>query len=84
MIIRAMVLSVALLALGSTARAAETQNLLRKVSCSVVRYYVSRYSASAAESWARSHGATEAQIETARHCLKLPSQGIEAARLNGP
>jgi len=36
----------------------------------MVRIYVARYSASTAEIWARSHGATEAQIEAARECLK--------------
>jgi hypothetical protein len=49
--------------------AGETSTLRHRVSCSVVRFYVARYSAGAAESWARSHGATEAEIETARHCL---------------
>lgn len=35
----------------------------------VVRYYVAKYSAAAAETWARSKGATEAEIEVARRCL---------------
>jgi hypothetical protein len=83
MIVRTIMLSAALLALGPDAQAGEASRLLHKVSCSVVRYYVSRYSATAAESWARSHGATDAQIEAARHCLKLPAQDIEAARLSG-
>jgi hypothetical protein len=42
-----------------------------RASCTVVRYYVAKYTAVAAESWARSKGATEAEIETARHCLKV-------------
>ena len=51
------------------------------MSCSVVRFYVAKYSASAAESYARSHGATDAQIEAARRCLKdAPTQTAEAAR----
>jgi hypothetical protein len=51
------------------------------MSCSVVRFYVAKYSASAAESYARSHGATDAQIEAARRCLKdAPTQTVEAAR----
>jgi hypothetical protein len=41
----------------------------RRVSCSMVRFYVARYSASAAEMWARSHGATDAEIAAARRCL---------------
>ena len=40
-------------------------------SCTVVCYYAAKYTVAAAESWARSKGATEAEIETARHCLKL-------------
>jgi hypothetical protein len=50
--------------------AGEQSGLVHRASCTVVRYYVARYSAPAAEAWARSHGATEAEIETARHCLK--------------
>jgi hypothetical protein len=42
-----------------------------RASCTVVRYYVAKYTVAAAESWARSKGATEAEIETARHCLKV-------------
>ena len=52
---------------------------MQRISCSVVRFYVARYSASAAESYARSHGATEAQIETARRCLREePARRAEA------
>jgi hypothetical protein len=43
---------------------------LHQMSCTVVRFYVARYSAPAAETWARSKGATEAEIILARHCLK--------------
>lgn len=54
----------------STAMAAHGQHgLVHRVSCTVVRYYVAKYSASTAEMWARSHGATESQIEAARRCL---------------
>jgi hypothetical protein len=42
-----------------------------RASCTVVRYYVAKYTVGAAESWARSKGATEAEIEAARHCLKV-------------
>ena len=52
------------------AEASEHSGLFHRASCSVVRFYVAKYSAEAAESWARSHGATEAEIETARHCLQ--------------
>jgi hypothetical protein len=54
------------LGLASQAQASE----LHRISCAVVRYYVAKYSAAAAETWARSKGATDAEIEVARHCLK--------------
>jgi hypothetical protein len=40
-----------------------------RFSCSLVRLYVAKYNLPAAETWARSHGATDVEIETARHCL---------------
>ena len=48
---------------------ASAEGLFHRASCSVVRYYVAKYSASMAEAWARSKGATEAEIESARRCL---------------
>jgi hypothetical protein len=69
------------LGLAPQAQAAERSGLLHRASCTVVRFYVAKYSASAAEMWARSHGATEAEIEAARHCLKdAPAQTAQAAR----
>ena len=53
----------------STARAGEASRLVHRASCSLVRYYVTKYSASAAETWARSEGATDAEIQTARRCI---------------
>jgi len=52
------------------AQAAEHSGLSHRASCTVVRFYVARYSAEAAETWARSRGATEGEIESARHCLQ--------------
>jgi hypothetical protein len=43
---------------------------LRRMSCTLVRFYVAKYSAPAAEQYARSKGATDAEIELARHCIK--------------
>jgi hypothetical protein len=55
--------------------------IAHRASCTVVRYYVAKYSASAAEMWARSHGATDSQIEAARHCLAgAPAQTAQATR----
>jgi hypothetical protein len=42
---------------------------LSKVSCDVIRYYVAKYDATTAATWARKNGATDAQIDTARRCL---------------
>ena len=54
--------------------------ILHRMSCTMVpEIYVARYSASTAEMWARSHGATEAQIEAARECLKVtPDETAQA------
>ena len=57
----------ALIALSQPATAGVP--LFGHVSCTVVRFYVAKYSEAAAEKWARSHGANDAEIETARHCL---------------
>jgi hypothetical protein len=63
------------LGLAPQVEAAERSELVHRASCTVVRYYVAKYTASAAEAWARSKGATQAEIEAARHCLKdAPAQ----------
>jgi hypothetical protein len=49
--------------LAPGAEAAEHSGLIRRASCAVVRFYVAKYSAYAAEMWARSHGASDAEIE---------------------
>lgn len=65
--------------LATQVEAAEKSGLIRRASCSVVRFYVAKFSAYAAEAWARSHGASEAEIESARHCLRdAPSQTARA------
>ena len=67
--LRACFIVAVLLGSSQIVEAAE-QSVLRRVSCSVVRFYVAKYSAGAAEAWARSKGASEAEIESARRCLK--------------
>ncbi|MGH6737904.1 MAG: hypothetical protein ACREDY_02520 [Bradyrhizobium sp.] len=58
--------------------------IMQRVSCNVVRYYVAKYSASAAEMWARSHGASDSQIEAARRCLmEAPTQTAQATHWFG-
>jgi hypothetical protein len=67
--------------LAPQAEAAEHSGLIHRASCSVVRFYVAKFSVSLAETWARSHGASEAEIEAARHCLKkAPAQTAHAAQ----
>jgi hypothetical protein len=84
MLIRILVVSAALLALAPDAIAGEQPGLLRRASCTVVRFYVAKYSASAAETWARSHGATEAEIEAARRCVKdMPVRAAQNASWAG-
>jgi hypothetical protein len=43
----------------------------------MVRYYVALYSVTAAEQYARGKGATDADIEAARRCIK-----VDTARYN--
>jgi hypothetical protein len=65
---------------SSKAGAGSQPSLVRRASCAVVRYYVAKYSAPAAEMWARSHGATDAEIDAARRCLKdAPPRTAQAA-----
>jgi hypothetical protein len=54
----------------ASAPEANASGILHRASCSVVRFYVAKYSAPAAEAWARSKGATDAEIEAARACIK--------------
>ena len=72
--------AVALSLVFSSFHSAANAGAIQRMSCSVVRFYVAKYSAPAAEAYARSHGATEAQIEAARHCLREePARTVEAA-----
>jgi hypothetical protein len=69
MALRWMSVVVLFLALSPSAMAAERTGILHRMSCTLVRYYVAKYTALAAEEWARSKGASESEIEAARHCL---------------
>ena len=57
------------MAFAPDALAREQPGVFRRASCSVVRNYVAKYSEAAAEAWARSKGATDSEIESARRCL---------------
>jgi hypothetical protein len=67
--VRWIFLAALVLAWAPQALAAEQSGLVRRASCTLVRFYVAKYSAEAAEMWARNHGATEAEIEAARRCI---------------
>ena len=69
MSMRAIAGATLILSLGSGAHAGGQHGVKQRVSCSEVRYYVAKYSAATAEMYARSHGATNAQIDAARRCL---------------
>ena len=72
--------AVALSLVFSSFHSAANAGAIQRMTCSAVRFYVAKYSAPAAEAYARSHGATEAQIEAARHCLREePARTVEAA-----
>ena len=58
-----------LMTLCSEAYAVRQHRPQARISCSEVRHYVAKYSAPVAEMYARSRGATDAQIERARRCL---------------
>jgi len=58
--------------------------LFGHVSCALVRFYVAKYSAVAAEKWARSHGASDAEIETARRCLHIETASVTAKQVLAP
>lgn len=62
-----------LFAMSGDAGAGDAPRAFHRVSCTVVRFYVAKYSVGAAEAWARSHGATDAEIENARRCLSAGS-----------
>ena len=69
--------AVALSLVFSSFNSAANAGAIQRMTCSAVRFYVAKYSAGAAESWARSHGASDADVESARRCL--PSSGLQTA-----
>ena len=70
MIVRAVgAVALLLIPLSAEAHSMRHQRATNRISCTEVRYYVAKYSASVAEMYARSRGASEGQIERARRCL---------------
>jgi hypothetical protein len=70
----------ALFGLSSSAFGEERSDLLRSVSCSVVRHCVAKYSEVAAEAWVRSKAAGEADIDAAKRCLTPETMRTAKAR----
>jgi hypothetical protein len=70
MLTRVIAAATLMLSVSSGAHAGGRHGVTQRMSCSEVRYYVAKYSAASAEMYARSQGATEAQINAARRCLK--------------
>jgi hypothetical protein len=65
--------------LSPQAQAGGQSGIFHRASCTVVRFYVAKYSAPAAAAWARSRGATDAEIAAARHCLRNAPETTQAA-----
>ena len=78
MIIRTLGVLAIMLGLSMNAFAAE-HPILHRMSCTMVRYYVALYSAAAAEQYARSKGATDAEIEAARRCIKSDTAQVASS-----
>jgi hypothetical protein len=72
------------LLLAASQSVAASDKPLHHFSCVVVRLYVAKYTAPAAEAWARSHGATDVEIETARRCLGSDVQKTSWAANSAP
>ena len=79
---RLICLLVVLLGFSSNAMAAERGGIMHRMSCVAVRYYVALYSATAAEQYARSKGATDADIDAARRCIKSDLTQTASAQKN--
>jgi hypothetical protein len=69
--------AIAMMLAQTTALASDKPTSLHRLSCSLVRFYVAKYSEPAAEAYARSKGATDAEIEVARKCL--PGSAVQTA-----
>jgi hypothetical protein len=85
MTLRSLCLLAVCFGLPAEAGAGERSGLFHHASCTVVRFYVAKYTAPAAEEWARIHGATDAEIESARHCLQTtPVQAATVLSAEAP
>lgn len=76
--LRSLFIVVVLFALAPVGASAE--GLVHHASCSVVRYYVNKYGADMAESWARGKGASESEISAARRCVEGGSGRVRTAQ----
>ncbi len=78
--VRGLCVLLVLLVSGSIASAAEQGVPRRGVSCGMVRYYVAKYTVAVAEAWARKKGATDAEIEWGKGCLKGGNTAMQSAQ----
>jgi len=70
MVFRGMCVLAVVLGMSPNAIAGEKSGILHRISCTMVRYYVALYSATATELYAREKGANDAEIDAARRCIK--------------
>lgn len=80
MALRLICILAVLLGTSPAAVASDRSALLHRMSCAAVRYYVALYSATAAEQYARSKGATDAEIEAARRCIRSETPRTASAQ----
>jgi hypothetical protein len=76
---RAATILVLVAGLSPDAVAGGHTGVVHRMSCSMVRY-VTLYSVTAAERYARGNGVTDADIEAARHCIKPDPAQTASAR----
>ena len=55
--------------ISAVAVAGETAGPIRRTPCTLVRFYVAKYTAAVAKAWTRGKGATDAEIRNARRCV---------------
>jgi hypothetical protein len=77
MLIKSIAAMALLISAGHSATASDKP--AHRFSCTLVRLYVAKYTLPTAETWARSHGATDSEIETARQCLGSTVQTARVA-----
>lgn len=73
--IRLSVLVTLSVGLGSRADAGERSSMIHRASCTVVRYYVAKYTAWGAETWGATQRRNRSEIAAARRCVSANRNG---------